>query len=134
MRNLVFGLITLGSLGILLQKLPRLDMPDRLMAHEFLLVDKNDQLRGMLLADSARASLSLFDGDSKARLHLVVKSDGTSTILLAGDNGNTRIALDTRVTGEPAISLMNESGETVCMLLLMGGQPHLFDRAGHPVR
>lgn len=94
-------------------------------AEQFVLRDRNGKARAWLNMSDDSVNFALADTNEKTRTLLYLLDDGTHGLILATQDGQTRVEVKVGGNGVPTLSLVDNDGNRIGMFILSDGKPAL---------
>ncbi len=100
-------------------------LPNVIEAEQFVLRDRRGKARAWLNMSGNAVNFALADKDERTRTLLYVLEDGSHGLILATQEGKTRVEVKVGITGVPTLSLMDNEGNRIGIFILPDGKPAL---------
>lgn len=94
-------------------------------AEQFVLRDSRGKARAWLNMSGSAVNFVLADENEKSRTLLYVLDDGTHGLILATQDGKTRVEIKVGANGVPTLSLVDNNGNRIGMFAPPDGNPAL---------
>jgi hypothetical protein len=92
-------------------------------AEQFVLRDRRGKARAWLNMSDGSVNFALADTNERTRTLLYLLEDGTHGLILATQDGQTRVEVKVGGNGVPTLSLVDNNGNRIGMFVLSDGKP-----------
>ncbi len=94
-------------------------------AEQFVLRDRSGKARAWLNVADGAVNLALADKNERSRTLLYVMADGTNGLILATEDGKTRVEMKLGANSVPTFSLTDKDNRRIGFFVLADGRPAL---------